>query len=342
MQVNLLSEGSRYVNMLQGGKATDIMGDAAFTNVMQSYDMRKQGIVTSICPWPWSPLQDATGGIEREDYIIIYGRPKSMKTWVMCYLIAWCWMQGKKPLIYTKEMTAENIFQRIFTILAGVSYARFRKGKLERDEEERLMYVKAQIEMHRYERPLVCLSGKDTGEGGDTVPWLRSKIEEHEPHIAFVDGLYLMSDPKGGPNQKDNFRVQNISRGLRQTVLDTNVPIIGTLQANRDAAKNKDANLDEIAFSDAIGQDATLAMRVINEKNEDTLALMIGGSREFSFPAFASLASPPPTSTTLVKSLRRKSLAPSAKIPIQGFPRKACSPKGKGEGQGGSAYVHRG
>jgi hypothetical protein len=53
------------------------------------------------------------------------------------------------------------------------------------------------------------------------------------------------------------------------------------MQANRKAAGHSNAELDEMAYADAVGQDATLAVRVINEKGKPTLALVVGGSREF-------------------------------------------------------------
>jgi len=66
-------------------------------------------------------------------------------------------------------------------------------------------------------------------------------------------------------------------------ILDTKVPVIATMQANRKAAGHENANLDEIAFSDAISQDCTMAIRVINEKASPTIALVFGGAREINF-----------------------------------------------------------
>ena len=78
----------------------------------------------------------------------------------------------------------------------------------------------------------------------------------------------------------------NISRDIRQMILEMKKPVISTIQANRKAAGHQRAELDEIAFSDAIGQDATLAARVINDKNSDTISIVIGGSREFDLGGF--------------------------------------------------------
>ncbi|MFA5436157.1 MAG: LAGLIDADG family homing endonuclease [Candidatus Neomarinimicrobiota bacterium] len=212
----------------------------------------------------------------------------SMKSWVLAYLIAWVYELGKRPLIYTKEMTPDNIIARVVAIMASIRYHEFRRGRLSPVEKDSL-YASWRVLHHLKEmQSMVCLSGKDAGEGGDTVPWLRSKVEQYKPDLVFIDGLYLMSNARSGRKaQKDNERVRDISRDLSQMRLDTGVPVLATIQANRDAAKNNDANLDEVAFSDAIGQDATLAMRVINDKNEPTLSLVVGGSREFYLDGFS-------------------------------------------------------
>jgi len=75
-------------------------------------------------------------------------------------------------------------------------------------------------------------------------------------------------------------------------VLDTGIPVIATAQANRHAAGHNSANLDEIAHSDAIGQDATAAFRVINEKQTPTIILATAGSREFKMDGFRINAIP--------------------------------------------------
>jgi len=270
---------------------TDVSFHTSFDRSVQRYYMRKQGIDLSCGSWPWSPLQEATLGLQPDDYVVIYGRPKSMKTWVLAYLIARFYEMKKRMVIYTKEMTADNIFKRAGACLAEVRYQPFRAGTLTWEEEMSIYAVQRMLHYAQQVQTVVCLSAKDAVEGGDTVPWLRSKIDQYRPDVCFIDGMYLMSDCKGAT--KDNVRVMNISRSIRQMNLDTKIPVIATVQANRDAAKNNQANLDEVAFSDAIGQDATLLMRAINERNQPTIALVMGGaSREFQLNGFRIYGQP--------------------------------------------------
>ena len=271
---------SNHILRLGASKGNDVRIQSSYINIMQNYNLRKSGVDMSAMSWPWEPLQSVTGGLDHEDYVILYGRPKSMKTWVLASIIAWAYHNNKSMLLYTKEMTADNIFQRSIACMLSLPYHEFRMGLLSGEQENDLAVFGQMIESEN----VVCLSGQDAPEGGDTVPWLKSKVEHYKPDIIFVDGMYLMSDVKNA--KKDHERVMNISRGIRQMVLEIKKPVIATIQANRKAAGHERAEFDEIAFSDAIGQDATIAARVINDKNSSTISLVIGGSREFNLSGF--------------------------------------------------------
>lgn len=271
-------------------KTTDVKFDNSLDRIAERYELKKMGVDLSKGSWPWQPIQEATGGIESEDYIVLYGRPKSMKSWVLAYLIAWAFNQGKRFLVYTKEMTPDNIFTRTVACIAKLPYQELRMGKLSHEDEFNFQLTRRLVHQTAEMNMAICLSGKDAPEGGDTVPWLRSKVDIYKPDFVFIDGLYLMSDAKR--SKKDHERVMNISRGIRDLALDTHTPVIATLQANRKAASHERGELDEIAYSDAIGQDATVAMRVINEKGSPTIALVVAGSREFSLNGFRINAMP--------------------------------------------------
>lgn len=271
------------VMRLDGGRNTDINFGVGMERLMERYLKIKAGETLGRFPWPWAPLQEETGGLAEDDYIVFYGRPKSMKTWVLCYNIAWAVQQEQRVLVYTKEMTGDNIYMRLGACLAGVPYSDVRKATLT-PEQERLLWDWVDRAYDLGPDRLVVLSAKDAA-GRDTVAWLQSKIDRYAPTVCFVDGLYLMS-PDNPRITEDHKRVMNISRGIRQMILDTKVPVVATMQANRKAAGHSRAELDEIAFSDSISQDCTMAARVINDKNEQTISLVLGGSREFHLEGF--------------------------------------------------------
>jgi len=278
---------------LGGSKNLDVPFSRAINDIVIDYERAEQGIPASRVTWPWQELNDEMGGLLGDDYVILYGRPKSMKSWVLSFLIShFFYTLGLRVLVYTKEMTPKNIYRRIAACMGGLPYQEMRFGRMSRLEKDALLDIRDMAQELKYRDNLWCLSGKDTpgGGAGDTIPWLLTKVEKYKPDVVLIDGLYLMST--GRTNQKDNIRVQTISRECRQMVLDTGTPVVATAQANRQAAGHQTANLDEIAHSDAIGQDATAAFRVINEKQTPTVILATAGSREFKMDGFRIHAVP--------------------------------------------------
>lgn len=298
---------SRDLTNLSGSNNTDVQLGDAMQRIYHEYHQKKAGFDFSLCRWPWEnpdkevrparekgeparDIQEATGGLQPSDYIVFYGRPKSMKSWVLAFLIAWIFDKDKRAVIYTKEMGADDIYKRIISCIAEVDITGLRMGNLTVEEEWRLFYAMKVIDMAKLGGNLVTLSGQDCTDGSDTVPWLTAKLEKYKPHFCFIDGMYLMSDVRRA--KKDHERVMNISRDLRQMTLQTKVGLAVTLQANRKAAGHSQGNLDEIAFSDAIGQDATHIFRVINEKNTPTVAVVTAGGREFDLNGWRIYAKP--------------------------------------------------
>jgi replicative DNA helicase len=275
-----------------GHKSKDVHFNREINGLVQDYKDAQDGKLVAKVKWPWPSLQGETGGIQKDDFLVFYGRPKSMKSWVLCSLIAQCYLSGNvRTLVYTKEMTPRSILRRVTACVIKAPYQGLRLGQLERGgiHERELYALQAEMleaEVNADGTPkddrLIVLAGKDVKKGsGDTISWLQGKVEQYQPDVLFIDGLYLMKPSNSKKNMADWQRVMEISRDARQMQLDTQVPIIATMQANRKAAQHQGAELDEIAYSDAIAQDATGIFRVINEKKTPTIALIAGGTREY-------------------------------------------------------------
>lgn len=282
------------VESLSATHASDLHFTQGMEMVRENYNDIKNGMQTGVASWPWAPFQEETMGVQEDDYTIIYGRPKQKKTWVLSYLVSWFISQQKKLVLYTKEMTPINMYRRVAACLAHLPYSELRHGRLAPDAEDCLMQWVDYAKDLEDANMLTVLSGKDV-PGRDTVSWLRGKVEKYRPDIVFVDGLYLMS-PENQKLTKENERVSSVSRAARQMILQTHIPLIATMQANRQAAKHERAELDEIAFSDAVSQDLTMGIRVIADKDQagdlGTCSLIFTGAREMYFPGMRINAKP--------------------------------------------------
>ena len=282
-------------------KNFDTPGHAGMARVMETYDRRKMGLEPGVCYWHWSEISKYVGPVYGDDYIVFYGRPKNMKSWMLLVQAASCVFDQDLPtLIYTKEMPVDQVYMRLASIQTGMPYGEMRLGALDPNREEffraEMQKMVDRLKAKAERNSLWVLSGKDI-PGRDTISWFRSKVEKYRPAVSFIDGLYLMT-PENGKLVKPNERLENVSRAARQLILDTNVPLFCTLQANRQASKHEQGELSEIAMSDAVAQDCTAAIRTIKDKQLDTetgqhtCSLVVAGAREWNLSGWRVFAEP--------------------------------------------------
>ena len=89
--------------------------------------------------------------------------------------------------------------------------------------------------------------------------FLQAKIEEYEPDIVFIDGIYLMVDDDLNSRKAQWEQLNHISRGLKITAENYQVPVIATTQAWKKSAKpgsKGDESVDDIAYSGGMAQNA--------------------------------------------------------------------------------------
>jgi len=239
------------------------------------------------------PLNEQTQGIQNEDLIIIYGRPKSMKTWLMVNLAAECYIkQHCRVLFFTKEMSCAQIRMRMDSALIRAPYMELKTGQLEYEKEGE--YISMLLELPETERRMnsrgheasMLITG---GRGHHDMDHLYAKIDEFEPDIVFADAVYLF---KEGQSKKALWeRTTGTSRGLNSICKSRyHIPVIGSTQANRGAEETKGGSTVEVAYSDAFIQDCDLAMRVIKldgeTPNTAKLGIVIPAGREVVLAGF--------------------------------------------------------
>lgn len=285
----------------------DALLSSAVDQIQAEYQMVQAGQGLTGIPWPWPALNEDTLGIHEEDFIIIFGRPKSMKSWVAFLTAVTAYYQYRqRVLIFSMEMSRIQCLRRCAAIIAKVDYEKFRSGRLDPASHERLFstlgWLKAQEDYWKNEKtgrsPALMVSSPSEETDGAGISSLRAKIREFQPNLVIVDGMYLMKDDRDKKRTIDWKAIAHISQDLKSTARSFKVPIIGVTQANR-TAKNpneKEADLAELAYADALAQDCDLAMRVHKQKDKNTgdpeLVMSIPGSREGKLDVFVIHGSP--------------------------------------------------
>jgi KaiC/GvpD/RAD55 family RecA-like ATPase len=83
------------------------------------------------------------GGAYREELIMLGGKRGSGKSLVSANMVANQYEMGNTAIYFTIEMTAMETFQRITSMLSGVSYANIRKNNLDTQEMNALAKTRA-------------------------------------------------------------------------------------------------------------------------------------------------------------------------------------------------------
>jgi replicative DNA helicase len=267
--------------------SNDMLLSAAGEQLYEDYQLVASGHGITGLPWPWDILNEDTQGIHKGNFIVLYGRPKSMKSWMALYIACTVYMANMRVLIYSLEMSQIQVLRRCASIISKVDYDKFKKGKLDPATQQRVfetLYTLRDEELSRtdgvHSSALMATSPKSESSG---VATLQAKIREFDPDLVIVDGMYLMKDDRVKTRTIDWKSISHISQDLKRTASHMNV--IGVTQANRGASKDpKQADLAELSYADALGQDCDLCMRIHKQKdtssNENEIVLSFPGSRE--------------------------------------------------------------
>lgn len=275
---------------------SDLLLSNAYEQLYTDYNTvaNAQG-VTGI-PFPWDILNEDTQGMHSSQFIVLYGRPKSMKTWIALVIACFAYLKGMRVLIWSLEMNEIQLLKRIACIICAVDYDKFKKGKLDPATQQRVWQVLMAIR----DEELVKVSHSGHAPAllvvhprGDTngISSLQAKIREFKPDLALVDGMYLMRDDRQKVRSIDWKAITHISQDLKRTASLFQIPIIGVTQANRGADKDpKKADLMELSYSDALAQDCDLCMRVHKQKDPASqdweIVLSIPGGRDTQLDGF--------------------------------------------------------
>jgi replicative DNA helicase len=215
-------------------------------------------------PTGYKDMDEMLAGLQRSDLFILAARPAMGKTAFVLNLAHNIAVQSKEPvLIFSLEMSKEQLVDRLLSMESGVDAWALRTGNLTDADFEKLSHAMGTLS----EAPIYI---DDTP--GITVGDLRTKArrEAHlrTPGLVIVDYLQLMSG--GGRYGSEGNRVQEISeisRNLKGVARELNVPLIALSQLSR-SVENRSPQIPQLADlreSGSIEQDADIVAFLYRE-----------------------------------------------------------------------------
>ena len=262
--------------------------------IISRAELRRSSDTILGIPFPWEELNKITQGIQDEDFLVIFGRPKSMKSWLAAIIVAHAYLYGNcRILVYSCEMSTALFEDRLACAIHQLSYTQLKEGSL--SEVDWNWYKAALRTMASDEmkdaidgrhRSIKFVSHLDDPRGGG-VSHLMAKIEEFDPDLVVVDSFYKMKDDRSG-RRSVNWEAQyGITQDLKGVTQIMHIPLIGVTQRHRSKKEESDDEQDmgDVAYADAVGQEAEAVYRVkkeqmLQDKITTQLRVMMAGSRE--------------------------------------------------------------
>jgi replicative DNA helicase len=237
--------------------------EAIMNKVIDNIDLifQRRGGLTGL-PTGFKSLNNLTGGFQKSDLIILAARPSVGKTSFALNIATHVaspigTYPGAPALVFSLEMSKEQIVQRMLCTDSGVSSKKIRDGTLSQknlkelmDSADRLMKVKLYID----DTPGINIMEL-------RAKALRLKSKCPELGLIIIDYLQLMSARSRSESRQQE--ISEISRSLKALAREINVPIVALSQLNRQVEmRGKDAKpqLSDLRESGAIEQDADVIM----------------------------------------------------------------------------------
>ncbi|RFO94859.1 replicative DNA helicase [Rhodoferax lacus] len=214
----------------------------------------------------FTDLDQVTDGFQSGDLVVIAGRPSMGKTSIAMNIAEHCAIRQKLPvLVFSLEMSADQLTQRIVGSVGRVNQKDLRSGMLSEHEWGR---VSEAVEGLRGAVLDIQDMGVDTVAGIRTVA--RRTARRHKGlGLMVVDYLQLLgvSADRSGVENRAN-EVAQISRGLKLLAKELQCPVIALSQLNRSVESRIDKRplMSDLRDSGAIEQDADTILFVYRDE----------------------------------------------------------------------------
>ncbi|MDX2480510.1 MAG: replicative DNA helicase [Desulfuromusa sp.] len=236
----------------------DILKDT-FKSIEALYERKE--LVTGV-PTGYHDLDKMTAGLQPSDLLIVAGRPSMGKTAFALNLVEYATTHADKAVpavIFSLEMSKEQLVQRMLCSMAKVDAGRLRTGHLGESDWPKLTMAAGllnETQIFIDDTPAI------------SVLELRSKARrlkaEHGLGLIIVDYLQLM---RGSNPESRQQEISEISRSLKALAKELSLPVVALSQLNRSLESRTDKRpmMADLRESGAIEQDADVIMFVYRE-----------------------------------------------------------------------------
>jgi len=211
---------------------------------------------TTGVPTGFPEIDEILSGLHRGNLIILAARPSVGKTAFALNVAVNAAMEGHPVAVFSLEMAAEELVQRVICAEARIDMQRMRTGHLNEGDWKQINRAAGTLS----DLPLYV---DDTP--AMSILQVRAKARRllhNRPNgLVVIDYLQLMQ-PHGRRSENRQVEIADISRGLKILAKELDVPILALSQLSRavEQRAGKRPQLSDLRESGAIEQDADVVM----------------------------------------------------------------------------------
>lgn len=224
--------------------------------VVSRHDLIRSGKAETGVPLGFPSIDAIMGGAQRGDLIILAGQQGTGKSYVMCRSAQFSADADRRVMFVTMEMTSFQIARRIAALGSSVNSMSLRLGRLPPwGMEPVLKYIDS---WRSYDRDRFLLID---GNVGMSVSDIQMRVQEYQPGVLYLDGLYMLKPSRYTSSMKRWEVVMEAVEELKRLALSENIPVVASTQFSKKGAKD---GMEGIGYSYAIAQAASVGLAIEN------------------------------------------------------------------------------
>lgn len=219
-----------------------------------AYKMNTAGAAPLVFGWP--TMDEMVSSVYPGDIMSLVARPGVGKTWVLCHIALHTARAGGKVLLFSMEMSAVDIQNRLLALHTGISATHLDQWQLS-TQETQVVAGAASLPAD-----LLVVDGNLSASIDDVT----ALVTYHKPALVLVDGAYLLENSQ----ERDLYRKVAVNAMMLKRRVAPTAPVGASWQFRRGEGKGKKSyTLDDIAHADAIGQLSSIVIGMESDVESD-------------------------------------------------------------------------
>lgn len=252
--IDILEESQKKIMEIgQDVSGTSTVSDVVFTVIEKLETMKNNFGMLSGIPTGFRDLDGHTSGLQDTDYILLGARPSMGKTSLALNIVKRASIDCTPTLIFSLEMSKEQLTQRLIAESASVNLMKFISGNLTDAEWKQVNSAASKV----HQMP-IYIEDNSGISAEQMLSIARKMCLKHKIRFIVIDYIQLIK----GWNRDGQGSKAEISRSIKLMAKSLKLPVLALSQLNRslETRDNKRPIIADLRESGSLEQDADVIM----------------------------------------------------------------------------------